>query len=59
VWAWRRGDSVVALNLTDERATLRGTRVIALSTTRSRDGDAVSSGLDLAPYEAVVMSAAV
>jgi alpha-glucosidase len=59
VWAWRRGErTVVALNLSDDEVVLGDVSgTIALGTDRSRDGEAVSGGLRLGPWEAVVVAA--
>jgi alpha-glucosidase len=60
VWAFlREGGALVALNLGDEPARLDGVEgAIVLCTDRSRDGELVSGGLELAPRQAVVASAA-
>jgi alpha-glucosidase len=59
VWAWRRGDDVLlALNLGDAAVELAGVDgAIALSTSRSRDGEPVRGLLRLAPSEGVVVCA--
>ena len=60
VWAFlREGGALVALNLGDEPARLDGVAgAIVLCTDRARDGEVVSGGLELAPRQAVVASAA-
>ena len=57
MWAWRRGGStVVAVNLSDEAATLPvGTAAIEIGTDRSRDGEAVEGDLGLGPWEGAVL----
>ena len=57
-WAWSRGDGVVvALDLGDEPVEIEGIDgSIALSTNRTRDGEHVSGGLSLAPYEGAIVS---
>ena len=57
MWAWRRGDnSVVALNMSDDPATLDGVRGrIRIGTDRSRDGEVVEDTLSLQGWEAVVV----
>ena len=57
-WLYRRGHHVVALNMSDEPQRfdrLRG--VVRISTTRERDGQAVSGGLSLEPWEGAVVDA--
>jgi alpha-glucosidase len=57
LWAWHRGDVVVALNLGDEAASLddqRGT--IRIGTDRARDGKKVDGTLDLDAWEGVVLA---
>ena len=60
VWAWQRGrDTSIALNLSDERASvpaIRGT--VLISTTRSRDGDRVDGEITLDPWEGAICSSA-
>jgi alpha-glucosidase len=58
VWAWRRGErAVVAVNLTDDRATLEGVKGrVAISTGRDRDGETLGDGLELAPWEGVAVT---
>ncbi len=60
VWAWQRGrDTSIALNLSDERASvpaIRGTVVI--STKRSRNGDRVDGEITLDPWEGAICSSA-
>ena len=60
VWAFRRGGgALVALNLGDGPARLDGVDgAIVLCTDRSRDGEALTGGLELRPREAVVAAAA-
>ena len=57
-WAWRRGDDViVALNLGAVPVALSGIDgTIALSTSRSRDGEHVDGNLALAPSEGAIVS---
>jgi len=57
LWAWSRGERViVACNMGDEPRRLEGMAgAVLLGTDRSRDGDEVSGGLDLAGWEAVVL----
>jgi len=56
VWAWSRGgDVVVALNLSDRRATLETmTGRITIGTDRGRDGEAFHRVLELGEWEGVV-----
>jgi alpha-glucosidase len=56
-WAWRRGAStLVAMNWSDGAAAVDGVSGrILISTNRARDGHEVGRGLELAPWEAVVM----
>jgi alpha-glucosidase len=56
-WVWRRDDDVVvAINLSDDEASVRGVDGhIAISTVRSRDGQSTGGTLQLAPCEAVVV----
>jgi alpha-glucosidase len=58
VFAWRRGRTItVALNLSDASSVLDGvTGSIAISTDRTRDGEAVSDRLSLRPWEGVVVA---
>ena len=60
VWAYRRGDGhVVVLNLSDAEAGVEGVEgTIALATDRSRDGEAVSGTLVLAPSQGVIVRSA-
>jgi alpha-glucosidase len=60
VWAFRRGGgALVALNLGERPVRLDGVEgAVVLCTDRSRDGEVVSGGLELAPRQAVVASAA-
>jgi alpha-glucosidase len=60
VWAFRRGGgALVAVNLGENPARLDDVEgAIVLCTDRGRDGEVVSGGLDLAPHQAVVASAA-
>ncbi|MDQ6713075.1 MAG: alpha-amylase family glycosyl hydrolase, partial [Candidatus Dormibacteraeota bacterium] len=60
VWAWRRGaDATIGLNLSDApaRIPIIGGRIV-ISTTRSRDGERVDSGLTLGPWEGAICSSA-
>jgi glycosidase len=65
VWAWRRGAATaVALNFSDQDATVdvlgpagKGRHArIAIGTDRARDGEAVTDGLRIGPWEGVVLS---
>ncbi len=57
VWVYRRGDRhLVALNFSDAPASVRASGTIAISTVRDRDGQSVSDGLSLGPWEGVVVS---
>jgi alpha-glucosidase len=57
-WVYRRGDHVVALNMSDEPQKVTRMRgVIRISTTRERDGQEFSGGLSLEPWEGVVVDA--
>jgi alpha-glucosidase len=60
VWAFRRGGgALVALNLGAAAATLDGIDgAIAIGTDRARDGEPVTGGLELRPFEAVVVAEA-
>jgi len=57
LWAWWRGDDViVALNLSDARASVPGVQgAVLLCTDRSRDGERVEAVLELAPREAAIV----
>jgi alpha-glucosidase len=57
VWAWRRGEDVtVALNLADRETRVQGVKgIIALSSPRGREGEAVANELVLRPSEGVVV----
>jgi glycosidase len=57
VWAWRRGEEVtVALNLADRETRVQGVKgIIALSSPRGREGEAVANELVLRPSEGVVV----
>jgi alpha-glucosidase len=57
-WAWRRGEgTVVALNLGDEAAEVHHVDgVIALSTNREREGEAVAGTLALSRREGAVLA---
>ena len=56
-WAYRRGARhAVALNLSDAAATLPGLGgTVLIGTDRARDGDAVADGLELGPWDGVVL----
>jgi alpha-glucosidase len=56
VWAWHRGDRVVvALNMSDDDATLHGPRgQICMGTDRGRDGESFDGALSLRGWEGVV-----
>jgi alpha-glucosidase len=60
VWAWRRGrDTTIALNLSEAPITvpaIDGT--VLISTTQSRGGERVGSGLALGPWEGAICSSA-
>jgi alpha-glucosidase len=60
VWAFlREGGALVAANLGDGAARIADVEgAIVLCTDRARDGEVVSGGLELAPRQAVVASAA-
>jgi alpha-glucosidase len=57
VWAWRRGDALtVALNLDDAPAVLADVAgTVLLGTDREREGAATGGGLELRPWEGVVV----
>jgi alpha-glucosidase len=57
-WAYRRGDgTAVALNLSEQPVRVEGlTGAVLVGTVRSRDGEAVDGALELAPWEAVVLT---
>jgi len=56
VWRWRRGQTLVVLNLGDGPARLEDvTGTVSISTTREHDGRAVRGGLDLAPWGGVLL----
>ena len=59
-WAWRRGDRyAVALNMSDESCSLQGVEGrLVLSTTPERDEGASGDGIELAPWEGVIVDAA-
>jgi alpha-glucosidase len=56
-WAYRRGERiVVALNLSDAPVAVAGVRGrIEIATDRARDGEAVADGVELGPWEGVVV----
>ncbi len=57
VWAWRRGEAVVALNLGDapaELSTPGAPHTVALGTDPARAGSGASDTLVLGPWEGVV-----
>ena len=57
VWVYRRGDRhLVALNFTDTPASVPASGTIAISTVRDRDGQPVSDGLSLGPWEGAVVA---
>jgi alpha-glucosidase len=55
-WAYRRGDRVaVALNLSEDPVTVPGVSGrIEIATDRARDGEALTDGVALGPWEGVV-----
>lgn len=57
VWAWRRGDRVVAtVNLSDRARVVRDVwGVVRLGTQRGRAGDEVAGRLRLEPWEGVIV----
>ena len=57
VWAWRRGQAtIVAVNMSDTPATVEGVSGrVAVGSDRSRDGEEVTGGLSLAPWDAVIV----
>ena len=57
VWAWRRGDRMLAaINLSDSPQVVpRVDGEIAISTDRSRDRERVEGGLTLAPWQGAVV----
>jgi alpha-glucosidase len=57
LWAWRRGRrTAVALNLSGSPGEVEGLGGrICISTGRNRDGEVVSGGLRLAPWEGAIM----
>jgi alpha-glucosidase len=57
VWAWRRGEDVtVTLNLADREARLQEVDgIVAISSPRGREGEAVANELVLMPWEGVVV----
>ena len=59
VWVWRRAaDAIVALNLSPEPVEIEDIAgSVALTTTRSRDGEQVSGSLTLAPSEGAIVTA--
>jgi glycosidase len=58
VWAWRRGQAVVAaVNMSDEATTVDGIEGhIRIATDRGRDGESVVGGLRLRPWEGVIIA---
>ena len=59
VWAFRRGDALVALNLGERHARLGPIDgSILLATDRARDGERLDGSLDLRPREAIVAAQA-
>jgi alpha-glucosidase len=56
VWAWRRGERIlVAVNLSPDHSTLAAEGQVLIGTDRARDGTRVSNGLELGPWEGVVL----
>jgi len=56
-WAFRRGKTSVAVNLGDEAVRIDGIAGgVRLCSDRSRDGERVQGGLELAPREAAVVT---
>jgi len=56
VLAWRRGSgTTVALNLSDEGATVDGAGIVGIATRRDREGERVDGRLTLEPWEGVVV----
>jgi alpha-glucosidase len=56
VWAWRRGDTTVAVNLSERPAHVRHIDgEVRISTDRSRDGERVSGRLRLEPWSGAVV----
>jgi alpha-glucosidase len=60
VWAWTRGDGVaIALNLSDEAVRVDAIAgIVRVATDRGRDGERVTDGLALSPWEAAVVALA-
>ncbi|HEV8565336.1 MAG TPA: alpha-amylase family glycosyl hydrolase [Actinomycetota bacterium] len=58
VWAWARGDrTVVAVNCSERPAEVElGADEVLIGTRRERDGDRVLGPVQLAPWEAIVLS---
>ena len=56
-WAYRRGDgTVVALNLSGAAVSLPGlSGTVLIATGRGRDGESAGDGLELGPWEGVVL----
>ena len=55
VWMWRRGASIVALNLSDEEREAAVAGDVVLSTTRDREGDRVDGSVRLRPWEGLLL----
>jgi alpha-glucosidase len=57
VWAWRRGDeTLVAVNLSPDQASVAADGQVLIGTDRARDGTRVSSSLELKPWEGLVLA---
>jgi alpha-glucosidase len=55
-WTWRRGDTVVAVNLGEQPVEIEGIEgSVALTTTRAGEGELVSGRLTLSPAEGAVV----
>lgn len=55
-WAWRRGDAVTALNLSDGPVVIDGIEgTIRLCTSRIRDGESVGGAFTLAAFEGALV----
>jgi alpha-glucosidase len=55
LWAWRRGERAVVVNLSDEPAVLEGVDGnVRLATRREREGESFEGRLELGPWEGVV-----
>ena len=57
VWAWRRGQAAVVLNLSDNDAVVDGVvGTIRLATVRGREGESLQGAIRMGPFEGALVS---